>query len=178
MEIKTEESPLHKLEKDELEKILRNHELWLKSEETQGKQADLSWVDLTGMILRNVNLKRAILRGTRFEGVKEFTDVNLGGANLQGATLPGNFKKFETLSNVEEASKNARALLVWIIFGCLYSWIAIGMTTDTVRAILRIRASSDQRSLCRKITSALRICSCQSTKKSQSRSKAWMGCNR
>ena len=116
--------PLRKLKNEELEKILHDHKLWLESEGVRGKRADFSGLDLTGMSLRNVNLKGAILKGA------ELTDVDLGGANLRGVTLPENFSGFEALSSVEEASKNARALLVWIILGCLYSWLTIGMTTD------------------------------------------------
>jgi hypothetical protein len=50
--------------------------------------------------------------------------------------------------------------------------------SDIVRAISRIRASSDQSSLCLQITGGLRIYSLQSTKRSRNRSRAWKGCIR
>jgi mRNA interferase YafQ len=46
----------------------------------------------------------------------------------------------------------------------------------TVRAILPIRVSLDQRNLCLKIINGLRIFSLQSTKKSPNPLKAWMEC--
>ena len=50
--------------------------------------------------------------------------------------------------------------------------------SDTAPAILRIRASSDQKSLCPRITSGLYIYFIQSMKKSPNRTRAWMGCIR
>ena len=55
---------------------------------------------------------------------------------------------------------------------------APSIASDTVRAILRIRASSDQRSLWRNIASGLNIYFTQSKKKNPNRSRAWMGCIR
>jgi hypothetical protein len=52
---------------------------------------------------------------------------------------------------------------------------AEAIDSDTAPTILRIRASSDQRSLCLAITSGLSIYFTQSTKKSQNQLKAWMG---
>jgi hypothetical protein len=52
---------------------------------------------------------------------------------------------------------------------------AEAIASDTARAILRIRASSDQKSLSPPITSGLNIYSIQSMKKSQTRSKPWKG---
>jgi len=91
------------MKQEELEKILKKHVIWLETEGKEGKKADLSGEDLSGL--------------------------NLGGTNLKGAILPEGFSD-ETLSRVEEVSKNARALFVWMILGCLYCWLAIGMTTD------------------------------------------------
>lgn len=122
---------LRKLEQGELERICQEHKIWLESEGEEGKRADLSRVDLTGRTLRNVNLKRAILKEANLEGITEFSDVKLGGANLQSVKAPKNLSLFETLSNIQEVSKNARYLFIWIILGCLYCWLTIGMTTDT-----------------------------------------------
>jgi len=38
--------------------------------------------------------------------------------------------KFETLHQVEEASKNARKLFLTLLLGCVYSWLTIATTTD------------------------------------------------
>ena len=50
------------------------------------------------------------------------------------------------------------------------------IVSDTVPAISRIRASSDQRSLWLKTINDLSIYFTQSTRKSQNQSKVWMGC--
>jgi len=57
--------------------------------------------------------------------------------------------------------------------GDLNSAEAIG--SGTARAILRIRASSDQRNLWTAIISGLKIYFTQITKKSPDRPRAWMG---
>ena len=55
---------------------------------------------------------------------------------------------------------------------------AASAASDTAPAILRIRASSDQRSLYLPITSGLNTYFIQNTKKSPNRSRAWMGYTR
>lgn len=60
---------MRNISKDELNKILKEHELWLKRE--GGKRADLSNVDLSYTNLTYVNLK----------------DANLSNADLRGANL-------------------------------------------------------------------------------------------
>jgi hypothetical protein len=54
--------------------------------------------------------------------------------------------------------------------------LAEAIGSDTVRAILPIRAFSDLRSLWLQTTGGLRIYSIQSTKKSQNPSKDYPGC--
>ena len=56
------------------------------------------------------------------------------------------------------------------------SKLAGSIDSDTVPAILRIRASLDQKNLWLKITSDLSIYFIQNTRKSQNRSKVWMVC--
>jgi hypothetical protein len=53
---------------------------------------------------------------------------------------------------------------------------AASIASDTARAILRILASSDQRSLSLNITSGLNIYFFQGMKKDPNRLKGWMGC--
>jgi len=57
----------------ELNKIIKEHKLWLVSNGTEGKRADL---------------REAYLRGANLEGV-DLKRTNLGGANLRGANLRG-----------------------------------------------------------------------------------------
>ena len=65
---------MRNISKEELNKILKEHELWLKGE--GGKQADLSYVDLRYADLSDVNLRYADLRY-----------VDLKGANLSNTDL-------------------------------------------------------------------------------------------
>lgn len=64
------------MEKEKLDKILENHELWLNDK--GGERADLSGVDLSNANLYGANLSNANLRF-----------VNLSGADLNGADLSG-----------------------------------------------------------------------------------------
>ena len=60
------------LAKEELDKILADHKLWLKSNGTAGARADLSVPDLWGTDLQGANLR----------------DTNLWGTNLDYADWP------------------------------------------------------------------------------------------
>jgi hypothetical protein len=62
--------------REELDKILADHKLWLMSNTKEGNRADLTGADLRGADLREVYLSEANLRG-----------ANLYGANLRGANL-------------------------------------------------------------------------------------------
>ena len=65
---------MRNINQEELNKILKEHELWLKEE--GGKRADLKFADLSGVNLKDVNLRYADLRYT-----------NLSNANLRYANL-------------------------------------------------------------------------------------------
>jgi hypothetical protein len=100
---------------EELNKILADHNLWLQSGETEGKQANfagasLEETDLFGANLRRANFESADLFGANFfkadlEGASlrwanlsmaNFKKANLSGADLEGA----NFSQ----SNLENAN--------------------------------------------------------------------------
>ena len=70
---------MENISQEELNKILKEHVLWLKRE--GGKRADLSCADLTGADLRNVNLTYADL------SCAHLINTNLSGANLSDANL-------------------------------------------------------------------------------------------
>jgi uncharacterized protein YjbI with pentapeptide repeats len=75
--------------KEELNKILEDHELWLKDE--GGKRADLSNADLKdadlrGADLSNADLRDADLRDADLRGA-DLRDADLRGADLRGADL-------------------------------------------------------------------------------------------
>lgn len=83
---------MKKINQIELNKILDLHKKWL-DDKPDGKRADLSYTDLSGLnlsgaILRNANLIKVILEGANLEGA-DLSCADLRGANLEGANLEG-----------------------------------------------------------------------------------------
>ena len=81
-----ENNNMEKIDQETLSVILKEHQLWLKSNGVKGKYANLSNKNLTeanleGANLANADLGRANLRNADLGG------ANLGGANLGGANL-------------------------------------------------------------------------------------------
>ena len=72
---------MRKITEEELKEILKQHRLWLDSDEKEGKQADLSYDNLA-----YAKLSGAILRRANLDGVN-FSYSDLSGANLSGADL-------------------------------------------------------------------------------------------
>jgi hypothetical protein len=93
---------MKEITKEELDKILANHALWLE-DKTQGKCADFKNADLRGAHLEGANLRgahleRANLCGAHLEGADlcrahlegaALCEAHLEGANLRGAHLEG-----------------------------------------------------------------------------------------
>ena len=96
---------------------------------------DLSGEELTGVKLRDANLENANL-----ENARGFRSGQLGGANLTGAKLPEDVRKFDALKNVEELSQAAKKLFITMLGACVYSWLTIATTTD-VRLITNSASS-------------------------------------
>lgn len=80
---RAENKPLRLLSANELDKILKDHMLWLYTSGKKGFCADLRGAILAGTNLRGVNLMGANLEHAHLVG------VNLEGANLEGAHLVG-----------------------------------------------------------------------------------------
>jgi uncharacterized protein YjbI with pentapeptide repeats len=87
---------MRKIEQNELDKILEQHELWLNSNGKEVKRADfhetdLSDLDFSKKILRRVNFQGADLRSANLEGAilesAVLEGVNLDDANLFEANL-------------------------------------------------------------------------------------------
>ena len=84
-----------------LNKILKQHQLWLNTDGEEGKKADLRnadlrvadlrYVNLRGLDLEGADLRDADLRVADLKGANlrysDLTNVNLEGANLRGADL-------------------------------------------------------------------------------------------
>lgn len=74
------------MKQEELNKILDEHELWVKSCTVEGKQADLSGEHLEGLAFDDRALSQANFRGAYLEGAC-FIDAILVGVDFEGASL-------------------------------------------------------------------------------------------
>ena len=83
------------MRKEELKKILRNHELWIKN--TGGERAKLNYADLSDSDLSDADLSCANL-----------SDANLSGANLSRANLRNANFKWANLSDANLRNANFR----------------------------------------------------------------------
>lgn len=86
------------MKKEKLDKILKNHELWLNNE--GGKRADLSGVDLSNTDLNGVDLERVDLSNANLK-LADLSNANLKLANLYGANLYGANLYNANLSNAD-----------------------------------------------------------------------------
>jgi uncharacterized protein YjbI with pentapeptide repeats len=82
--------------REELARILDQHQRWLESERRQGARADLSGAELDGVELAGVDLSGAVLRGVLLREANlsqarlihaDLRDASLQDANLAGANL-------------------------------------------------------------------------------------------
>ena len=79
------------MNQQELNKILKQHELWLETEQTCGKRAILKGADLRGANLRYFDLTAADLTGADLRGADlEAADFNF--TDLTGAKFDLNFR--------------------------------------------------------------------------------------
>jgi uncharacterized protein YjbI with pentapeptide repeats len=109
------------MDKIELNKILKQHSLWLK-DNTKGKRADLLGAYLIGANLYEADLREADLREADLQGANllgaDLRGANLKGANLQGADLSG--ANLEG-ANLEEVNLNRTGLTGTGILTFLYN---------------------------------------------------------
>jgi len=77
----------------ELNKILNEHELWLRTNGKKGRRANLGGSDLKEIVLYNAELTKACLCRTNLKGAylayANLEAADLSGANLQDAILEG-----------------------------------------------------------------------------------------
>ena len=89
--------------KEELNRILEDHKLWLKDE--GGKRADLSYANLRGAYLRGADLRGANLIGAYLMGAN-LSYADLRGADLRDADLRGANLSNANLSNADLRGAN------------------------------------------------------------------------
>ena len=106
--------------KDEVrEALLESPRSWVA---LMAKHPDHTW-DLAGMDLTNRDLRDRDLSNT-----SGLILANLAGSDLTRASMPEGFD-FQ-LTNITDASKNARILFITMLLGCVYCWLSIANTTD------------------------------------------------
>mgnify|MGYP005723663563 CR=1 FL=1 len=80
----------------ELAKLIKQHQLWLKTNRSEGQRLDLSGAHLDGADFSGVDLSGAIFVGASLNGARfsnsllvhaDFTDASLSGANFRQANL-------------------------------------------------------------------------------------------
>lgn len=87
-------------------------------------KADIHNANLQGTNLRESNLQNADLREANNLSPKQ-----LAGSNLTGVALP-KYVGVEGLERAAEASKNAKRLFQFMLWGCIYAWLTIAGTND------------------------------------------------
>lgn len=125
---------------DDIFHILRDHEIWLESDGRDGHRAEIYNADLSDADLCKANLRGAQIWDTYLynadlreadlsesEGIKP---EYLAGADLSGARLPENTKRFEALDDVEKHSKKSRRILWATLIVLHFSWIMLLAVSD------------------------------------------------
>lgn len=143
------------ISEQELEEILAEHRLWVKSGGRQGNRACLTGTSLRGASLEDVNLQEADLRGADLQdvnfrganlahaafrgadlrgailvGTRGLMDDRLVGTDLRKAELPEGIGEFQALTDVPGIAKHARNVFVILMVACAISWLTILQTTD------------------------------------------------
>ena len=97
----------------ELDKILENHKLWLKTNGEQGEKANLSYSDLRGSDLRDSNLRDSILRGSDLRGSDlDYSAFPLwcGGLDVHIDDKQATQLLYHLIRNVEYSKNTSKAL--------------------------------------------------------------------
>ena len=138
------------MDQGKLNKILKNHELWVTTNGLKGKKADLSkkdlsWADLSGAELTDVSLYWSNLTGADLSGANltkadlsraDLSYADLSEANLLDANL--DFSSFPLCTgglNVHIDDKQAIQLLFFLIKNILNS----KNTSQEMKNLFRVR---------------------------------------
>jgi len=91
--------------------------------------SQLAHSNFTKTNLKNCNFQFAHLESCDLSGAQNITDSQFGGANLSFCKFPRSFK-FHSIEQIQELAHSLWVHLITLLLFCLYSWIAIGSTTD------------------------------------------------
>ncbi len=95
------------------------------------KNSDFSQCNFEEATLLGAKLNESNFQDSNFEKVTGLLGSQFAGANISGAKIPVDIRKFEGLTRIEELSKKAGKLFILMLVGCLYSWLTIATTTDS-----------------------------------------------
>jgi len=93
------------MKREDLDRILQQHQLWLESDGVKGERANLRGANLQGADLRSAYLRNADLRNASLQG------ANLWGADLRGAKFSINIRDCWIFRHV----KVTQDALPWLI---------------------------------------------------------------
>ena len=142
--------------KEDLNKILEKHKLWLYGKEggqrANFQNADLEYIDLSNANLRNANLRGADLAGANLRNAN-LRGADLAGANLRNANLRGADLTDADLRDVRLVHADLKGAN--IDFSCLPLWCGslsahfddkqlIQIAYHLVRAGLKSKNASDE----------------------------------
>lgn len=95
------------------------------------KNSSIAWCDLTGGELARATFTECKVDGTRFQdanlqdadlsNVHGLTTENIAGANVSGARLPDEIKRFDGLPHVSELSRQSKNLFLLLLGTCIYT---------------------------------------------------------
>ena len=95
------------------------------------RNSEFSQCNFEEASLLRAKLNESNFQDSNFEKVTGLLGSQLAGANVSGANIPEDIRKFEGLTQVEEISKKAGKLFILMLVGCLYSWLTLVTTTDS-----------------------------------------------
>ncbi len=98
-------------------------------QEANLENANLLKADIHDANLQDTNLREANLQNADLTGVKNLLPKQLAGSKLAGAAMSES-TKIEGLERAAEASKNAKRLFQFMLWGCIYAWLTIAATND------------------------------------------------
>jgi len=127
-------------DKNEIQQMLAAHRTWLESRGREGSRlelyfadlnnADLHLANLRGACLWETTLSRADLRDADLTETEGILPKSLAGANLSGAKVDDDLKKFRALNTVEKASRYARKIFFLLLIIMVYTWLTLASVSD------------------------------------------------
>jgi uncharacterized protein YjbI with pentapeptide repeats len=92
--------------------------------------ADIRQADFTGADFDGARLFNATLKDCDFTDAVNLIPSQMAGADLSGSTLPDHAKWEPILAWIENLSRDARKVSVYLLLACVFAWLMISQLTD------------------------------------------------